>query len=171
MKKVILGAIALAGVAACTPMPQTAEEMRSVVKGGAFLSDQSSQVVSRNYSSVLAGVRAGAAKCMNGSQASQMTYRPMPGYAPVTQTMVAYYSTDMKSSGGKTELTMRKKMQGAKVIGGGADNSGLAYLVDITPTSGGTRLDFYGGKIGYKDLNEALVRWAQGGSTRCPDLP
>ena len=129
MKKTFIGLAALIGVAACTPMPQS--------NGGAFMSQKTSETVSRSYGAVLSSVRAGAAKCMNGSQASQMTYTPMPGYAPVTQTMIAYYSTDMKNAGGKTELTMRKKMRGAKIIGGGEDNSGIAYLVDISPAAGG----------------------------------
>lgn len=170
MKHSLIALGAIAALAACTPAPQSAEEMRSAASSSAF-GQTTIQKVNRNYGDVVASLRAGADKCMNRNQRVDMPYRPGPNMPVMTQTMVSYYSTTVKSPGNRTELTMRKKMQGAILVGGGKDNSGIAYLVDVTPASGGTQLKFYGGKMGYGQLNNAVLQWANGGAIRCPELP
>lgn len=170
MKHSLIALGAVAALAACTPAPQSASEMRSAA-GSAMFGQTSVQKVNRSYGAVVASLRAGAGKCLNRNQRVDMPYRPGPNMPVMTQSMVSYYSTTVKSSGSKTELMMRKKMQGAMLIGGGKDNSGVAYLVDVAPASGGTQLKFYGGKVGYGDLNKAVMQWANGGAIRCPELP
>ena len=150
--------------------PQDAGQMRTMSKSNVF-GAQTSYKVARSYNGVVASLRKGANKCLNRNQVVRSTYRPGPMMAPVSRQMVFYYSTTMKSGRGGTEMMMRKKFQGAKLIGGGADNSGVFYLVDVKPASGGTVLNVYGGKIGYGELNAAVKQWASGGSIRCPELP
>ena len=151
--------------------PQTADEMRAAVNGGAMFSEQTTQKVARSYSAVVASVRKGADKCMNRNVQQSFTSSPGPGFAPVRQTMNFFYSTDVRSRGTFTEVAMHKR------IGNGGNNilgmkqEGIAYVADIHPVSGGAELKFYGGKFGYGPINKAVAQWAKGGAIRCPDLP
>ena len=165
-----LGAImALAGCMGSAP--QTAEEMRAAVNGGAMFSQQTTQKVSRSYGAVVASVRKGVAKCMNRNVQQSFTSSPGPGFAPVRQTMSFYYSTDVKSKGSFTEVAMHKRIGngGTNILG--MKQEGIAYVADIYPASGGAELKFYGGKFGYGPINKAVAQWASGGAIRCPDLP
>ena len=165
-----LGAImALAGCMGSAP--QTAEEMRAAVNGGAMFSQQTTQKVSRSYGAVVASVRQGVAKCMNRNVQQTFTSSPGPGFAPVRQTISFYYSTDVKSKGSFTEVAMHKRIGngGTNILG--MKQEGIAYVADIYPASGGAELKFYGGKFGYGPINKAVAQWASGGAIRCPDLP
>lgn len=170
MKHSIYALGAAIALAACTPAPQSASEMRAAASSSMF-GQTTTKKVSRNYGAVVSSLRAGAAKCLNRNQESRTQYRPGPNMPVMTQTMVSYYSASVRSSGNTSELLMKKKMKGAIVLGAGKDNSMIAYVVDVTPAAGGTQLKFYGGKMGYGQLNDAVYQWASGGSIRCPELP
>jgi hypothetical protein len=151
--------------------PQTADEMRAAVNGGAMFSEQTTQKVSRSYGAVVASVRKGVDKCMNRNVQQSFTSSPGPGFAPVRQTMNFYYSTDVRSRGKFTEVAMHKRIGngGTNILG--MKQEGIAYVADIHPAAGGTELKFYGGKFGYDPINKAVAQWARGGAIRCPELP
>ena len=151
--------------------PQTADEMRAAVNGGAMFSEQTTQKVSRSYGAVVASVRKGVDKCMNRNVQQNFTSSPGPGFAPVRQTMNFYYSTDVRSRGKFTEVAMHKRIGngGTNILG--MKQEGIAYVADIHPAAGGTELKFYGGKFGYDPINKAVAQWARGGAIRCPELP
>ena len=146
--------------------PQTADEMRAAVNGGAMFSEQTTQKVSRSYGAVVASVRKGVDKCMNRNVQQSFTSSPGPGFAPVRQTMNFYYSTDVRSRGKFTEVAMHKRIGngGTNILG--MKQEGIAYVADIHPAAGGTELKFYGGKFGYDPINKAVAQWARGGAIR-----
>ena len=170
MKKAILGLFALAAMAACTPAPQTADEMRSVVKSGAFMADFQSHKVARSYSAVAASIRQGTEKCFNRNVQSRSTYSPGPGMAPVMQVINLYYSAKPRSTGSRMEVPVHRRMGNGQPTLFGQDTQGIFYLIDVAPASGGTQIDLYGGKMGYGAMNKAVLSWAKGGAIRCPDL-
>ncbi|MXQ07261.1 hypothetical protein GQ651_05320 [Alphaproteobacteria bacterium GH1-50] len=169
MKKAILGLFALAAMAACTPVPQTAEEMRSVVKSGAFMSDFQSHKISRSYSAVASSIRQGTEKCFNRNIQTRSSYSPGPGMAPVMQVMNLYYSAKPRSTGSRMEVPVHRRNGNGKPVFG-MEQQGIFYLIDVAPASGGTQIDLYGGKMGYGAMNKAVLSWARGGAIRCPDL-
>jgi hypothetical protein len=168
-----LGFIAFVAVSGCSVMsaPQSADGLRAAVNNGSFLTEQTTQKVSRSYSAVVASVRAGAKKCMNRSVSQTFTSSPGPGFAPVRNTINMYYKTDVTSKGSFTEVAMQKRMGNGGTDMFGNKREGFAYVADIHPASGGTELKFYGGKFGYGPINTAIAQWARGGAIRCPELP
>ena len=170
MKKTIVGLLGLAALAACTPAPQSASEMRDVVKNGAFMADYQTHKVARSYSAVASSIRTGANKCFNRNFQSRSTYSPGPGMAPVMQVMNVYYSAQPKSTGSRLEVPVHRRMGSGKKTLLGTDTQRIFYLIDVTPASGGAKIELYGGKMGYGAMNAAVRSWAKGGSIRCPDL-
>lgn len=168
--KLSMGLVLAIGLSGCMTPPQSAEEVRKAVKGGGFLTEHTKHNVSRNYSSVVASVRAGAKKCMNRNFQQRYSSSPGPGFAPVMQTVNVYYSSTMKSKGKYTELALHRRVGSGRSLFGGK-TEGFAYVADIHPANGGAQVHFYGGKFGYGPINKAVLQWAKGGAIRCPDLP
>jgi hypothetical protein len=162
----ILGmALVLAG---CMQGPQSTDEVRSVASRGAMFGKQTTLMVKRPYSAVASSFRAGAGKCLNQTKTvSGWGAGPAPGSRVYTSTSTAYRGT-VKSGNGRTELAIYQEVLGSGFL---PQPKGYSYVVDATPVSGGTRLDIYGGRFGTKDLNDAVVAWAQTGQIRCPKLP
>lgn len=170
MKKPLFAITALTFMSACTTAPQSTDELRSAVRGGAFLSEMQTHKVSRNYSAVVGSLRAGAQKCMNRNVEVKGYYSPGPNMAPVMQVSRTYYKTSVRNRGNSSELAMhRRNGNGGTVLG--MPQEGYAYVVDAMPAGGGTQLNIYGGKMGYGKLNKAVLQWARGGAIRCPELP
>ncbi|QMU57537.1 MAG: hypothetical protein GKR98_04560 [Boseongicola sp.] len=168
--KLSFGILAGLAVAGCTPAPQSAAELRSAVNGGAFMSQQTTTKISRNYSAVVTSVRTGVRKCMNRTVVDEGY--ASTGYMNATQyyrTEVTY-NTKVNSRRGFTELAMHKRVGNGQTVFG-MKQEGFAYVADIHPASGGTELKFYGGKFGNGPINKAVEQWAKGGAIRCPDLP
>jgi hypothetical protein len=90
--------------------------------------------------------------------------------APVTQVMNVYYKAEPRSNGSRMEVPVHRRMGSGKKTILGTDTQGIFYLIDVAPTSGGTKIELYGGKMGYGAMNAAVLSWAKGGSIRCPDL-
>ena len=172
MKKFLIAGVAFAALSGCLPSPpQTSDEMRKAVRGGAMFSEYQTTQINRSYSAVTASIRNGAAKCLNRNFEQRSTYSPGPGMAPTTQITRIYYKTDIKARGNMTEVAVHRRYgNGGRTILG-QEMQGLSYLIDITPSGRGAKVETYGGTIGYGALDKAVLQWARGGSTRCPDLP
>ncbi len=137
------------------------------MSGGALVQKKST-MVPRAPSQVYASLQKGAQRCLNTSQ-TQYISRATP-YGGWTQSIGHAYEGRFRRSGGKGELSILKQTSGA-LVPGSKDGLYIAYVVDAVPVSGGTRLDIYGGRIGYGELNSAVTQWAKGGAITCPALP
>jgi hypothetical protein len=171
MKKLISSLIAAVALTGCMTAPQTAQEMRQAVASGTPMSSGDSYMVSRSYSATRKSVLAGVDRCLTTTQSMGiMTGGPM-GMRGMHQ-IGAFYRPYVSTKGGRTEIAIHKQVSGAMVIGSNGTNALIAYVVDIAPGSGGTRIDTYGGSMGYGELNGAIRRWASGGAILpCPTMP
>jgi|GEM_PF-5875514 len=166
MKKLALGAICLSVVAGCASAPQSTAELRAM-SGGAMV-EKKSTLVSRSPGQVYASLSRGAKKCLNTSQSQHISRAT--AYGGWTHTIGHAYEGRFRRTGGKGELSILKATSGA-IVPGAKDGMYIAYVVDAVPVSGGTRLDVYGGRFGYGELNAAVTQWAKGGAFTCPALP
>ena len=161
----LICALAL-GLAACGPIPQTPSDMRALSNP---LIEKSSVSVPRSPNSVAKSLERGAWRCLNKYDTQHISFNT--GYGVSSRAITHMYETDMrKGASGRAELMVYKTTQGA-ITPGAPGGKHLAYLVDIIPSSGGTKLEIYGGKMGYGDLNNAIVKWAKGGALSCPNMP
>lgn len=156
-------AVVLAG---CAPLPQTADEFRN---SDNVLLTKSSTMVARSPARVSAAIQKGAQRCLNTQESQHIAYST--GYSRQTRRITADYDATIKRGrGGRGELSIYRVTSGAYTPG--SDNGGfMAYVVDVVPSGGQTRLDIYGGKVYYGDLNKAVLEWAKGGPLRCPAMP
>lgn len=167
MKKAVLASCALLALGACMQAPTSPDEVRSAVNRGSMFTKATTVTVPRSFNAVSANLRTGAQKCMNKTQRSSGT-TPGP-YGPIYESYTVAYRTDVKTTGNRTELAMYRELHGVNIMFG--SNKGYAYVVDAAPASGGTTLQFYGGKFGYKKIDAAVEQWARGGAIVCPPLP
>lgn len=137
------------------------------MNGGALIKKHST-MIPRAPGKVYAGLQRGSAKCLNTSQSQN--FSRMTPYGVQTTNITHYYQGSFRQTSGRGELTIAKQTKGA-IVPGAPNGRYIAYLVDAVPVSGGTRLDIYGGRIGYGDLNKAVEAWARGASSGCPALP
>ncbi|MBT8408810.1 MAG: hypothetical protein KJN93_04210, partial [Alphaproteobacteria bacterium] len=145
MKHLILGA-ALAGAlasAGCTPVPQSADELRQVTSRGAVMTAKDSYTVPRSFGAVSGSLRRGADRCLTVTSSQGIMARGPMGMGHVQQ-IRKHHMTTVRTVDGRTELMIKTRVQGAILVGGGADNSGIMFLADATPSGGSTRMDIYG---------------------------
>ena len=160
---VIAASLFLSG---CGDIPQTAGEMRTASNP---MIAKSSVMVSRSPNTVAAALDRGARQCLNRD--AELNFRRATQYGIQSTTIRHYYRSQLRrAGGGRSELMIYKTTTGA-ITPGAPDGRHLAYLVDVIPAGGGTRLNIYGGKMGYGDLNASVVQWANGNAARCPNLP
>ena len=168
MRNGLVVLVAAGLLAGCMQGPQTSGEVRNFVDRVGMFSKKSVISVPRSHGAVTASLRAGAKKCMNRTETvSGWGPGPAPGSRVYTSTTTAYRGT-VSTSGGKTELQLYREVLGRGFL---PQPKGVAYVVDAVPASGGTQLAFYGGRIGYGDINKAVESWARTGQIQCPDLP
>lgn len=166
MRKSVFTIGAVVALSGCMQGPQSPDEVRSAVNGGAMFSQKSTVMVPRSHAAVTASLQAGAKQCLNRTQRRTST-TPGP-YGPQVSSYTTAYRGEVKTGGGRTELSIYHEVLGSGFL---PQPKGYAYVVDATPATGGTRLDIYGGRFGNGDLNKAVVAWAKTGQIRCPELP
>ena len=165
MRKKFVLFLAVLGLSGCMQGPTSTDEVRSMTATGSMFSKRSTVTVPQSYAAVTANLKKGAAKCLNRTVRSTSS-TPGP-YGPQVMTIVTDYSSTVKASGGRTELSLYQQVRGSLF----PQPKGISYVVDATPTSGGTQLVFHGGRWGYAQMNKAVEQWARGGSLTCPKLP
>lgn len=119
-------------------------------------------VVPQAHSFVTANLKAGAQKCLNRQVKGSVTVAG--AFGPQVAEVTTGYSSIVLQRGGLTELLVDETiLQG----GAGLPGGNARYLVDATPTIGGTRLDFYDGWQNRRALSQTVENWARTGQILC----
>lgn len=165
MKKTFLPIIA-AILAACTPPPQNAQQMRDAVRGGAAFTTTDRYVVARPFSMAFANIKANADRCFN----KVVTYTYMDSGLVHSESVPWHsYSKQTGRNTAETTLQMAKDAIGPKMPEGGW----IKLLMDIEGTAPDkTALTVYRVSIPPKmaDVSQAFRAWAEGQQTACPSL-
>ena len=155
----------------CLKQPETAQGFREMAGSHPML-EVESVMIARPISSVNRALALANERCIDGSYQNNNMAAPTQ-YGWRTTSMTSSYTGILRGGGsGPAELEMRRKLTGAINVGAGPDGEAVAWVVTTSPASGGTRLDLYGGRMGYGELNRAMIAWAKGAPiTGCPTMP
>lgn len=152
-------------LAACAPMPQTAEEFRKAVPGATLMKTDSYEV-NRAWRDVAATFRRKAPECLKVSvrTVSQTTTSYQNILTEYTPTVIV---TDQRAELHLQQLHKTGVMYPKKPPAGGI------YLIvaDAYPQAGNrTRIQLYGPSRGYDVVYRAIRGWAAGDNLGCPDM-
>ncbi len=155
----------LAGfVTGCVTPPQTVEELREGVRGGAAFTKMQQDVVNRPFTETFEAVKKSANKCLNvtitGSTASN--------YGPVIES-VRYRSHSKMTSKKTAEMVLQ---QDARATGKMPEGGYFVMLTDIERASSNkTNITIYGASVGYDNVFKSILAWARGEKQGCPKFP
>ena len=159
-----LAAAALA-IAACSPMPQTAEEFRKAVPG-AMMAKTDSYEVNRSMKEVAATFHRRAPECLKVSvrtvSRTNMSY----------QNILTEYTPTVVVNGERAELHLQQHHK-TGVVYPSTPPAGGPYIIvaDAYPMPGNrTRIQLYGPSKGYDVVYRAIHGWASGDNLGCPDM-
>jgi hypothetical protein len=168
MKKLHAGtglAAATLAIAACSPMPQTAEEFRKAVPG-AVMAKTDSYEVNRSMKEVAATFRRKAPECLKVSvrtvSQTNMSY----------QNILTEYTPTVLVNPERAELHLQQHHK-TGVMYPSKPPAGGPYIIvaDAYPLSGNkTRIQLYGPSKGYDVVYRAIRGWAAGDNLGCPDM-
>lgn len=151
-------------LAGCVTPPQTSDEVREGVKGGAAMTKTERLEVNRPFKSVFADVKTNTDKCLNVTLRSST-----PGtYGPVGES-VPYHARSrlISDKAGETVLQHSKRTTGQMPEGG--------YFVMVMDTEeigpNKTGVAIYGPSIGFQNIYDAVLAWAKGEKKACPKFP
>lgn len=151
--------------AGCMEGPQNADDFKSAASRSSF-AKSTTITIPRSIGAVNASLSTGARKCLNRSVTTRSS---TPGtYGPVVSVITTKYTTDFQASGSAGEMSMYREIVGKSFL---PQPKGVAYVVESRSNGGSTNLTIYGGKWGYKSIDNAVKQWAKGGTIVCPDLP
>ena len=159
-----LAAAALA-LAACSPMPQTAEEFRKAVPG-AVMAKTDSYEVNRSMKEVAATFRRRAPECLRVSvrtvSQTNMSY----------QNILTEYTPTVLVNSERAELHLQQHHKTGVMYPSKPPEGGPYIIVaDAYPMAGNrTRIQLYGPSRGYDVVYRAIQGWASGDNLGCPDL-
>lgn len=158
-------AIAFLSLAACAPMPQTAEEFRKAVPGAAFAKTETYEV-NRPMKAVAATFRRKAPQCLN------VAVRTVSRSSTSYQNILTEYKPTVVVSAARAELHLQQ-LHKTGVIYPSKPPAGGTYviIVDAYPLRGNrTRIQLFGPSIGYDVVYRAIRGWATGDNLGCPDM-
>jgi hypothetical protein len=158
-------ATATLAIAACSPMPQTAEEFRKAVPG-AMMAKTDSYEVNRSMKDVATTFRRKAPECLKVSvrtvSQTNMSY----------QNILTEYTPTVVVNSDRTELHLQQHHK-TGVMYPGKPPAGGPYIIvaDAYPLPGNkTRIQLYGPSKGYDVVYRAIRGWAAGDNLGCPDM-
>jgi hypothetical protein len=163
MKKIMI--LIMAGlVTGCVTPPQTVDELREGVKGGAAFTKMEKKEVNRSFAKAFDAVKKNADKCLNVTVTSSTPDR----YGPVVSHI--RYRSNSKKTGSKTaEMVLQ---QDARATGKMPEGGYFVMLTDIVGDgSNKTQITIYGGSVGYDNVYQSIWAWAQGQKMGCPKFP
>lgn len=152
-------------IAACVPMPQTAEEFRKAVPG-ATLAKTDSYEVNRAMKDVAATFRRRAPECL------KVSVRTVSRTSTSYQNILTEYTPTVVVNGERAELHLQQHhktgvLYPSKPPAGGP----YIFVVDAYPMPGNrTRIQTYGPSMGYDVVYRAVRGWAKGDNLGCPDM-
>lgn len=161
--RVLLGLVPIMLLAGCVTPPQTPDELRTGVRGGAMLTQMKTADIDRPLSAVFSSVKANADKCLNVTIVGST-----PGtYGPVVESTTYRSRSRMISSGkGETLLQQDKRATGQMPPGGY-----YVLVADAKALSGQrSRVTIYGASVGYDEVFEAIMTWGKGQAHECPAI-
>ncbi|MGD2113358.1 MAG: hypothetical protein PVI50_08230 [Gammaproteobacteria bacterium] len=161
----LLLVVLLAGCAAMSGHPQTAEEFRQAVPG-AFLGELESFEVNRPFPDVAGTFRDRAPECLHA------TVRTTSRTNMSHQVIVTTYKPTVRVSAGRAELHLQQHRETGVLNVTRKPGGGYFLLVaDAVPVSRNTtRIDLYRPSRGYEVLIRGIKGWAAGDIEGCPDL-
>ena len=158
-------ATATLAIAACSPMPQTAEEFRKAVPG-AMMAKTDSYEVNRSMKDVATTFRRKAPECLKVSvrtvSQTNMSY----------QNILTEYTPTVVVNSDRTELHLQQHHK-TGVMYPSKPPAGGPYIIvaDAYPSPGNkTRIQLYGPSKGYDVVYRAIRGWAAGDNLGCPDM-
>jgi len=165
MSRLGICAVTLLLLAACAPMPQTAEEFRKAVPGAAFAKIETYEV-KRPMKEVAATFRRKAPECLN------VAVRTVSQTSSSYQNILTEYKPTVVVTSQRAELHVQQ-LHKTGVLYPSKPPEGGTYIVvaDAYPLSGNrTRIQVFGPSIGYDVVYRAIRGWATGDNLGCPDM-
>jgi hypothetical protein len=159
-----LAAVALA-LAACAPMPQTAEEFRKAVPG-AMMAKTDSYEVNRSMKDVATTFRRKAPECL------KVSVRTVSQTSTSYQNILTEYTPTVVVNSERAELHLQQHHK-TGVVYPSKPPAGGPYIIvaDAYAMPGNkTRIQLYGPSKGYDVVYRAIRGWATGENLGCPDL-
>jgi len=158
-------AIASLLLAACAPMPQTAEEFRKAVPG-AMMAKTETYEVNRPMKSVAATFRRKAPECLS------IAVRTVSQTSSSYQNVLTEYKPTVVVSAARAELHLQQLHKTGVVYPSKPPEGGIYLIVvDAYPLPGNrTRIQLFGPSMGYDVLYRAIRGWATGDNLGCPDM-
>ena len=159
-----VAAVALA-IAACSPMPQTAEEFRKAVPG-AMMAKTDSYEVNRSMKEVATTFRRRAPECL------KVSVRTVARTTTSYQNILTEYTPTVVVNGERAELHLQQHHKTGVMYPSKPPEGGPYIIVaDAYPMPGSkTRIQLYGPSKGYDVVYRAIRGWATGDNLGCPDL-
>lgn len=160
----LLSAAAL--LAGCAGNPKTAEEFRSVARGGhMLLKAPESFVVERPFAAVAATFRKRAPDCLDWDVHTQL--KPTIGIASSPKHSGSSKST-VRVSAQKMEFYLQVRTKANLAYE--PDDGAYMFIADAEAVGPGkTRIDIYRTAIRSETLYQAVRGWAEGTTQGCPD--
>lgn len=161
--RVLLGIAPIVLLAGCVTPPQTPDEFRAGVRGGAMLTQMKTEDISRPLPDVFRDIKTNARKCLNVTIVGST-----PGkYGPVIESTTYRSSSRMiGKSHGETLLQQDARATGKMPSGG--------YFVLVADSEAlsarKSRVTIYGASMGYDEVFEAIVAWGKGRQHACPAI-
>jgi hypothetical protein len=159
-----VAAVTLA-IAACSPMPQTAEEFRKAVPG-AVMAKTDRYEVNRSMKDVAATFRRRAPECL------KVSVRTVSQTSTSYQNILTEYTPTVVVNGERAELHLQQHHK-TGVVYPSKPPAGGPYIIvaDAYPMAGNrTRIQLYGPSKGYDVVYRAIRGWASGDNLGCPDM-
>jgi len=163
MKRIVI--LIMAGlVTGCVTPPQTVEELREGVRGGAAFTKMEQQGFNRSFAETFEAVKKNADKCLNVT----VTGSTPGNYGPIIESV--RYRSHSKMTGKKTaEMVLQ---QDARATGKMPEGGYFVMLTDIEGASSNkTNIKIYGSSVGYDNVFKSIFAWAQGQKQDCPKFP
>lgn len=150
-------------LAGCVTPPQTPDELRNGVRGGAAMTQMKTAEVDRPLPAAFKNLKTRADKCLNVTIVGST-----PGtHGPVVESTTFRSSSRMIGTDrGETLLQMDNRATGRMPQGGY-----YVLVADTEALSGRkTRVTVYGASMGYDGVFESIVAWSAGKSHDCPAI-
>jgi hypothetical protein len=153
-------------LAACVAMPQTPEEFRKAVSGGAVLTKTENYEVNRSLKDVAATFRRKAPECLN------VSVRTVSQTTGSYQNILTEYKPTVVADAGRAELHVQQLHKTGVIYPSKPPEGGIyLFVADASPIDGKrTRIQLYGPSKGYDVLWRAVRGWASGENLGCPDM-
>jgi len=160
-------AVAVVALASCAiKQPQTAEEFRKAVGGGAMMTKTESYEVNRPLRDVAAAFQRRAPECL------RVSVRTVSQTTGSYQNILTEYTPTVLAGGERAELHVQQLHKTGVLYPSKPPPGGVyIFVADAYPEGAKrTRIQIYGPSRGYDVLHRAVRGWASGENMGCPDM-